>query len=270
MDTHETEHQEPPRASRYPRVFFDWDAISTEFDVTHVSELAETLSVIDRLHRILAVCAYADEAITIGSRFEAFALIERSFNFLVSALRLVRERAHHEAFVLLRTGLEAACVAFHICEDPSAFAAYSSPPSSGARYDPKRAISPTKKVVPRIGEVWGALSSAAVHPNVEIFGPRIRRSNHNEPPAATIEVVTFRRESHLDPVALSFVRLCSTMTLHIVVLIYFKDFNIVGAHGHSFSIDGQQFVLFPDTVSPIERSYQDFLNAAETATKRHA
>jgi hypothetical protein len=65
--------------------------------------------------------------------------------------------------------METGAVAVHVSTDKIAFERYIG--LSGRSHEAPRAIGAVRSLIPRLPEVWGALSQAAVHPNVIGFGP---------------------------------------------------------------------------------------------------
>ena len=87
-------------------------------------------------------------------------LLFRSVDYLFSAISLMRQRACFETLTILRLVIETSSTAFHISKDkekPKEFKA--------GKYKSPKSIKFSKKYIPRLGEIWGALSQLAVHIN---------------------------------------------------------------------------------------------------------
>jgi hypothetical protein len=101
--------------------------------------------------------------------FHAIALFNRAWETLVSSVHLARHRVPIDAFALLRVAVETAAVAVHITTNPVAFESYVG--LTPKKYKSPKAITAVRSLIPRLPEVWGAFSQAAIHTNVRSFGP---------------------------------------------------------------------------------------------------
>ena len=78
------------------------------------AKLDETVSEIDKILAIFIMAIVKGCHPTLGSQFQAFALMKTALDILVSSLHMTRHRALLEMMSLLRIPLETGCTAFHI------------------------------------------------------------------------------------------------------------------------------------------------------------
>jgi hypothetical protein len=146
--------------------------VQSEFDSLHQENINGVVADIGRTYSLFVMgMLNGDRLPQPGSRYDGFALLNEGLSLLVSGLNLARQRARIDAMAVLRVAVEAACVAIHIVCDSDAYEQYAG--RTGKKYDSGKAISFAKPHVHRVGEFWGALSHAAIHPNRIIFGPRV-------------------------------------------------------------------------------------------------
>jgi hypothetical protein len=87
-------------------------------------------------------------------------LLFRSIDYLFSAINLMRQRACFETLTILRLVIETSSTAFHISKDKEKLKEF-----KAGKYKSTKSINFAKKYIPRLGEIWGALSQSAVHVN---------------------------------------------------------------------------------------------------------
>lgn len=87
-------------------------------------------------------------------------LLFRSIDYLFSAINLMRQRACFETLTILRLVIETSSTAFHISKDKEKLKEF-----KAGKYKSPKSIKFSKKYIPRLGEIWGALSQSAVHIN---------------------------------------------------------------------------------------------------------
>ena len=87
-------------------------------------------------------------------------LLLRSIDYLFSAISLMRQRACFETLTILRLAIETSSTAFHVCKDKEKLKEF-----KAGKYNSTKSIKFAKKYIPRLGEIWGALSQSAVHIN---------------------------------------------------------------------------------------------------------
>jgi len=87
-------------------------------------------------------------------------LLLRSIDYLFSAISLMRQRACFETLTILRLVIETSSTAFHISKDREKLKEF-----KAGKYKSIESIKFSKKYIPRLGEIWGALSQSAVHVN---------------------------------------------------------------------------------------------------------
>lgn len=138
---------------------------AAEFRSKNADLVEDTLSELNRLYTAEMMCVIYGADISESPRFDAFALFVRSLEVLVSSLQLASHRQAGESLMLMRLSLESAATAVHICSCEKALAQYCK-----STYKSTLAISNAKKIVPIIGELWGSISTIAVHVN-HAYGP---------------------------------------------------------------------------------------------------
>ena len=151
-------------------VFGDRAAAQADFDARYKTEIHSVVADIERSFSTLLMTALKDDKLFPGPLYDSFALLNEAVSLLVSSLHLARQGTRVEALALLRVAVEAACVAIHLVRDADAYKKYAD--RSGKTYDSARAVSFAKPLIHRVGEFWGAMSQAAIHPNKHAFGPR--------------------------------------------------------------------------------------------------
>jgi len=87
-------------------------------------------------------------------------LLLRSVDYLFSAISLMKQRAFFETLTILRLAIETSSTAFHISKDKEKLKEF-----KARKYKSTESINFSKKYIPRLGEIWGALSQVAVHTN---------------------------------------------------------------------------------------------------------
>ncbi|MBL0176256.1 MAG: hypothetical protein IPP94_13470 [Ignavibacteria bacterium] len=134
---------------------------------------------------------------------------------MISCLNLFRQGATQQGYALLRISLEASAVAIWITSDEEAFKEYI---HAGHKFPATRAISVSKKKIPQLAEIWGALSAETIHPNVVIFGPQ---SGANGEP--TISLMQRKLEPIRDKAALRFFSVAAAIIFRAVELSLLVD-----------------------------------------------
>lgn len=84
-----------------------------DFDVKNKIQLTSTLNQLQQLLLIKLVVA-AEGGINTQAQFQAFSIIKRVLDVLVSAIQMARQRAAIEVLILLRVALEAGSTALRI------------------------------------------------------------------------------------------------------------------------------------------------------------
>jgi len=87
-------------------------------------------------------------------------LLFRSVDYLFSAISLMKQRAFFETLTILRLAIETSSTAFHIYMDKEKLKEF-----KARKYKSSKSINFSKKYIPKLGEIWGALSQIAVHIN---------------------------------------------------------------------------------------------------------
>ncbi|NQT91592.1 MAG: hypothetical protein HQ559_02440, partial [Lentisphaerae bacterium] len=172
-DEQRIDPNEFPSIQQY--AFISRDRTTQDFSASNAEVIADTLAQMNGPYALKLLCIARNADFYSSPRFDAFAVLFKSVDILISALRMVCQRQSIEAFALLRLALETAATGLHICKDENAFERYVQ-----VKYKSTRAISFAKGVVPCLGEIWGALSQVSVHANVLTFGPHYSESADGE------------------------------------------------------------------------------------------
>jgi hypothetical protein len=200
------------------------DDTAKDFDVKNKTQLSATLSQLQQLLTIKLIAA-SEGGVNTQAQFQAFSVIKRVLDLLVSAIQMARQRATIEALILLRVALEASSTAIQISRDQDAYKKYMI-----GKYNSPRAITFAKALVPAIGEVYGHLSKAAVHTYQPAYGPCTELDESGDL-SETLSFEFIIRE-HLpiqDSILLSFISLVAVIVLKITELILLeKDESLKG------------------------------------------
>jgi hypothetical protein len=189
----------------------------SEFDELHQEDIENVVADIGRTYSVfnLIILKSNGQFSQLELYFDKLSLLNEGLSLLVSGLGLVRQRARLEAMALLRVAVEAACVAVHIAFDSDAYARYSG--QIAKRYDSGAAITFAKPHIHRVGEFWGGLSRAIVHPNRIGFGPRIANDG-----ALSINIGESSADSTQDLLSLAMVSIASLMVFRAAELALFE------------------------------------------------
>lgn len=147
-------------------VFNSRELTKNEFDKDNLDQIQSTLGELGNVYFLINYIVVNSESNIEGARFEALALAINSLNILVSAFHMARQRAGLEVFALLRISLETSCILHHICFDASSYNKY-----LAGKLLLKDSINHLKKEIDFIGDIWGNLSTIAVHPKSKYYGP---------------------------------------------------------------------------------------------------
>jgi hypothetical protein len=195
-----------------------------DFDAKNASQLQVTLSQLQQI-LVIKLMAVSEGGIRTQAQFQAFSIIKRVLDILVSAIQMARQRGTIETFILLRVALEASSTALHISRDQDAYEQYMI-----GKYDSPKSITFAKAFVPVIGEIYGHLSKAAVHTNQPAYGPQSKQ-NENGDVTETL-LFEFVVRDHLpiqDTLLLSFISLLAVVGLKMTELIMLeKDESLEG------------------------------------------
>jgi len=185
-----------------------------DFDAKNAAQLATTLSQLQQLLAIKLISA-TEGGIQTQTQFQAFSIIKRALDILVSAIQMTRQRANIETFILLRVALEASCTALHISRDQDAYKQYMS-----GKYSSPKAISFAKAFVPVIGEVYGLFSKAPVHTSQPAYGPSLEENDDGD--VTQTLLFEFEVRDHFpvqDSILLSFDSLVAVVVLKMTELL---------------------------------------------------
>ena len=184
----------------------------TDFDTKNENQLSSTLSQLQQLLTIKLVAA-AEGGINTQAQFQAFSVIKRVLDVLVSAVQMARQRADIEVLILLRVALEAGSTALQISRDEEVYQQYVI-----GRYNSPKAITFAKGLLPVIGEVYGHLSKTAVHTNQVAYGPLAELDEN-----LTFEFIIREHLPIQDSILLSFISLVAVIVLKITELVLLKE-----------------------------------------------
>jgi hypothetical protein len=198
-------------------VFGDPAAAQADFDARYKMEVDGVVADIERSFSTLVMTVIKDEELFPGPRYDSFALLNEAVTFLVSSLHLTRQGTRVGALALLRVAVEAACVAIHLALEADAYARYIG--TSGKAYDSARAISFAKQHIHRVGEFWGTLSQAAIHPNRLAFGPRVEGTG-----TLGIRVGRQRSDANTEKLTLTLLSIASVVVLRASEVALFKPY----------------------------------------------
>jgi hypothetical protein len=160
------------RTSPIERIVFQARTSAAEaFDSAHGNALDDTVAEIGKVYNLLLIWVL-NSTEGLSARFDAVALVNRAFDILVSSLHMIRQRAPLESLILLRACIETTAASLHIYFDEETRAKYFE--KRAAKYGSTRSIAFANQYCPRIAELWGALSEAAVHVNEQMHGPDLK------------------------------------------------------------------------------------------------
>ena len=226
-----------------------------DFDGKNKDQLKSTLCQLQQLLTIKLVAA-AEGGINTQAQFQAFSVIKRVLDLLVSAVQMARQRAAIEVFILLRIALEAGSTALQISRDEEAYRQYVI-----GKYNSPKAITFAKSIIPEIGEVYGHLSKAAVHTNRVAYGPLAEQDENGD----LTETLTFEfiLREHLpiqDSILLSFISLIAVIVLKITELVLLKEddslkgwFQLPGTRMKYISNSDKRIAKFLDEIKVAPR-----------------
>ena len=231
---------------------------AASFDHANGDALTVTLGDIGFVKATLAIAILKSVPPEFDPWFHAIALLNRAYETLVSSVHLARHRVPLDAFALLRVAVETSAVAVHVTRDHAAFQSYAG--LSGKKYAAKQAIARVRSLIPRLPEVWGSLSQAAIHPNVRAFGPT--------PDADGSPVVhLFSREADLlrDRQCLRVVSLAAALVFRAAELVLFDE----STHTLGWlKLPGSSMHATPIAEKLVERRYQELALRENEAAQR--
>jgi len=231
---------------------------AASFDGLNEDALSVTLGDIELVKATLTLAVLKSEPMDFDPWFHAIALFNRAWETLVSSIHLARHRVPVDAFALLRVAVETAAVAVHITRDPVAFESYLG--RSGKKYKATQAITPVQSLIPRLPEVWGALSEAAIHMNVRTFGPG--RDADGSP---VINLFSRAADPRQDKQSLCGVSLAAALVLRAVELVLFEESSQMPGW---LKLSGSSMHAIPTAERLVERRYQEFTSAEHEAAQQ--
>lgn len=199
-------------------VISEREMTATSFDRANEEALSVSFGDIELVRVTLFQAALKSEPKTFDSWFHGVALLNRAQGTLVSSIYLARHRVCGDAFALLRVVVETAAVAVHVTTDRVAFERYIG--TSGKKYNAPKAIRVVQSLMPRLPEVWGALSQAAIHPNVCTFGPSREEGGHR-----VIHISGRDKDPTQDRLSLRGVSLAAALVLRAAEIVLFDEIS---------------------------------------------
>ncbi len=232
---------------------------ATSFDRANEKALAVSLGDIEFIRVTLTFAVLKSDPTTFDQWYHAIALLHRARETLVSSIYLARHRVVGDAFVLLRVAVESAAVAVHISRDRVAFERYMGP--SGKKYKASHAIGEVRSLIPRLPEVWGALSQAAIHPNVHTFGPSLEEGSGNR----VIHLSGRNAHPFQDRLSLHGVSLAAAFVFRAAELVLFDESSTEPGW---LQLPGDAMRATATAECLVERRYQEFTSWEQKAAQQ--
>lgn len=226
-------------------------------DETEVA-LSVTLSDIEFVRTTLTFATLNSEPPDFDPWFHAVALLNRARETLVSSVYLARQSVPLDAFSLLRVAVETAAVAVHITRDPVAFESYAG--FSRKKYEATQAISPVRSLIPRLPDVCGSLSQAAIHTNVRAFGPN-RDADGNR----VVHLFSRKADPLQDRQSLRGVSLAAALVFRAAELVLFDESSNKPGW---LKLSGSSMHATATAETLLERRYQEFTSGAQESAQQ--
>jgi len=231
---------------------------AASFDEANEDALSATLGDIEFVKTTLTFATLKSEPPDFDPWFHAVALFNRAQETLVSSVHLARHRVPVDAFALLRVAVETAAVAVHITRDPVAFESYVG--LSPKKYAATQAIKPVRSLIPRLPEVWGSLSQAAIHTNVRAFGPS-RDAGGNR----VVHLFSRKADPLQDRQSLRCVSLAAALVFRAVELVLFDESSNKPGW---LKLPGSSMHATATAEKLVERRYQEFSSGEQKAAQQ--
>ena len=231
---------------------------AASFDNANEDALSATLSDIEFVKTTLTFATLKSEPSDFDPWFHAVALFNRARETLVSSVHLARHRVPVDAFALLRVALETAAVAVHITSDPVAFESYVG--LSRKKYAATKAITLVRSLIPRLPEVWGSFSQAAIHTNVRVFGPS-RDADGNR----VVHLFSPKADPVQDRQSLRAVSLAAALVFRAVELVLFDESSNKPGW---LKLPGSSMHATATAKNLVERRYQEFTLGEQEAAQQ--
>lgn len=232
---------------------------ATSFDSVNEKALAASLGDIERIRVTLTFAVCESDPTSFDPWYEAVALLNRAQEMLVSSVCLARHRVLGDAFVLLRVAVESAAVAVHVSRDRAAFERYMEP--SGRKYRASHSIGAVRSLIPRLPEVWGALSQAAIHPNSRTFGPSCEEGGDNR----VIHLSGRSADPFRDRLSLRGVSLAAALVFRAAELVLFDEST---TDLEWLQLPGSSMRAMAAAERLVERRYQEFTSWEQEAAQQ--
>ena len=269
-DKSKTDHKEvssPPGVELDKFLSIEHYALNTRnqsaenFRSINATAIKETLREMSGPHALnmLYITHYGN--FTSSRRFDTFAVLLKSVDILISAFHMACQRQQAEACTLLRLALETAATGWDISQNQSAFEDYKQ-----MRYKSTSAVKFAKKVVPSFGELWGAMSRMAVHPNAHASGPRRSLSDDGRYVVSKFELSFDLKlaKPEEDEIVLTLISLCANIVLRLTEEAIMEPSE---SGPGWFDIPGTKHLYFCDTDGNIEKCY-DRITALSAPPKK--
>lgn len=252
MDNHCLDVSISPR-----RYAFDVrEATTRDFDDKNKAQLEAILAELGKILTIEIFTVAREGDLTIGARFDSFALSKNAVDILISALHMARQRAIMETLVLLRVALETGGTALHISKDAIAYEQY-----KNGKYHSTDSIKCANKDIPNFGKIWGLLSNHAVHITKLGYGPVLKQEEGNLSPTISIQYSIRAGHPFDDHKLLSFISLIIAVVLKITEITLFQQSHL----GKPWlNLLGTQMEYFHDTDALISKYLADITSISET------
>lgn len=137
------------------------DFIVKNHDLYH-----EVIADIQRFRSIRLYCWVKNNSFMVDENTVAYSILVNAESFVINALSLARERSNIESAVLLRSAIEHISTALNIGTDSDAMVKFIKDD-----YASSKMVGRAKKHIKLLPEIWGALSTVAVHTNIYAHGP---------------------------------------------------------------------------------------------------
>lgn len=232
---------------------------ATSFDRANEEAVSVSLGDIEIVRYTLIQAALKSEPKTLDPWFHGVALLNRAQETLVSSIYLARHRMCGDAFSLLRVAVETAAVAVHVTTDRVAFERYVG--TSGKTYDAPKAIGVVRSLMPRLPEVWGTLSQAAIHPNVRTFGPSAEGGHR------VIHIPRRDVDTTQDRLSLRGVSLVAALVLQAAELVLFEE---ISTQPGWLQLRGSSMRATATAGRLVEKRYRQFTSREPVAAQQAA
>ena len=195
---------------------------AASFDEANEDALSATLGDIEFVKTTLTFATLKSEPPDFDPWFHAVALFNRAQETLVSSVHLARHRVPVDAAT--------------------------------------QAIKPVRSLIPRLPEVWGSLSQAAIHTNVRAFGPS-RDAGGNR----VVHLFSRKADPLQDRQSLRCVSLAAALVFRAVELVLFDESSNKPGW---LKLPGSSMHATATAEKLVERRYQEFTSGEQEAAQQ--